>query len=175
MPYTPRPATTALCAHCSEPFQKKHASKKYCSNTCNVKASYARNGRPGEPRATRADLERTLAKVMEMLKLTPELATSTQPAAPKSASKALPAKPAAKAAVKQAPETAKTATKPAAPAAKAAATKPAKKITNSAPPAPTAKAAAKARFAKLAQKASDEEKFNQDHYGGRDPREIYRR
>jgi hypothetical protein len=27
----------------------------------------------------------------------------------------------------------------------------------------------------LAQKASDEEKFNQDHYGGRDPREIYRR
>ncbi len=145
MPYVPRKPTTALCAHCNASFEKNHAGRKYCSNSCNVLAHYARNGRPGEPRATRADLEQTIAKMMELMNIKPELSITVKPAAPKPAPKALTEKPAAKAAVKRTPKTtkkAKTATKPAPPkpAAKAAATPPKKKITNPAPKAkPTAK------------------------------------
>lgn len=113
MPYVPRPATTIKCAHCKTPFESHHASRKYCSNSCNVLASYERTGYRGEPRASRADLERTLAKMMELMKVKSELATD-KPAAPK---------PAAKAEVKQAPKAAE----PVAPD-----TKPAKKV---APPA----------------------------------------
>jgi hypothetical protein len=127
------------CMNCGVSFEQKHASRKYCSNTCNVKASHARNGRPGQLRATRADLEAALAKMMALMKVTPELATATPPTAAKAQAK----KPAAKAAVKPARENGKfvkSATKPAAPAAKAAATtKHKKKITT---PTPTAKAAA---------------------------------
>jgi hypothetical protein len=120
MPYIPRAATKAVCAHCNSPFEKKHASRKYCSNTCNVQASYARNGRAGEPRATRADLEQMLAKMMALMNITPELATTEKPA-PKTV------------------KSAKSATKPAAPAAKAAATKPKKTITKPAAKAATSK------------------------------------
>lgn len=67
MPYVPRPATTVKCAHCQKPFQSKHASRKYCSNPCNVQASYARNGRPGGPRTTRAELEEMLAQLKAVM------------------------------------------------------------------------------------------------------------
>jgi hypothetical protein len=120
MPYVPRPATTIKCAHCKTAFESRHASRKYCSNSCNVLASYERTGYRGEPRATRADLERTVAKLMALVNVKPALATG-QPAA-----KALTKKPAAKAAVKP------TASKP---AAKAVAKAPTKK--------PAAKAAVK--------------------------------
>ncbi len=139
MPYVPRPATTIKCAHCKTPFESRHASRKYCSNSCNVLASYERTGYRGEPRASRADLERTLAKMMELMNMKPELATG-KPTAPKPAAKAVAKtptkKPAAKAAVKQAPKAAK----PVAPD-----TKPAKKVAPPTakavtPPKPTKKA-----------------------------------
>lgn len=127
MPYVPRPATTIKCAHCKTAFESRHASRKYCSNSCNVLASYERTGYRGEPRASRADLERTLAKMMELMNIKPELDTS-KPATPKPTAKA--------AATKQKPEpVAKTAPIPPKPAAKAAAKVPAKK--------PAAKAAVK--------------------------------
>ena len=140
MPYVPRPPDTIKCAHCKKPFERRHASRKYCSNSCNVLASYERTGYRGEPRASRADLERALSKMMELMKVSPPtLATgkpapkalakkpaakaAVKPAAPKPAPKALAKKPAAKAAVKPAPS------KPAAKAApkKVTAPKPAKK------------------------------------------------
>ncbi len=151
MTYVPRAPVMVHCMNCGVSFEQKHASRKYCSNTCNVKASHARNGRPGQLRATRADLEAALAKMMALMNVTPELATATPPTAAKAQAK----KPAAKAAVKPARENGKfvkSATKPAAPAAKAAATKPKsakkavstskKKITT---PAPAADAAATRR------------------------------
>ncbi len=69
MPYVPRPATTAQCAHCNATFEKRHASRKYCSNSCNVQASYARTGYRSEGRATRAELEQTLAKMTDLVEL----------------------------------------------------------------------------------------------------------
>ncbi len=120
MPYVPRPPDTIKCAHCKKPFERRHASRKYCSNSCNVLASYERTGYRGGPRVSRADLESALAKMMELMKVKPELPTgkptASKPAA-KAAAKAQTKKPAAKAAVKQAPKS----TKPATPAAKAAA------------------------------------------------------
>ena len=133
MPYVPRPPDTIKCAHCKKPFERRHASRKYCSNSCNVLASYERTGYRGEPRASRADLERALAKMMELMKVSPP----TLPTAPKPAAKALPKKPAAKAAVKPA------ALKP---AAKAVATAPTKK--------PAAKAAVKPAPKKVAKPAA---------------------
>ncbi len=122
MPYVPRPPDTIKCAHCKKPFERRHASRKYCSNSCNVLASYERTGYRGEPRASRADLERALAKMMELMKVSPP----TLPTTPKPAAKALTKKPAAKAAVKPAGPK---------PAAKAVAKAPTKK--------PAAKAAVK--------------------------------
>ena len=168
MPYVPRPPTTAHCAHCNVSFEKRHASRKYCSNSCNVQASYARNGRPGDGRATRADLEQMLTE-MKLLLQDRSAPTPLKPAAKAAATKAeakerlqQAAQAALASAVKKtialATEKAqkrKTAVKPA-PAAKAAATRPKKKITKATAPAPTAKAVAKARFAGFAQKAYDE-------------------
>lgn len=96
MPYVPRQATTAQCAHCNASFEKKHASRKYCSNSCNVQANYARNGRPSDGRATRADLELALAKMTQLVEL---VTGKSVPAAKKVATK--PAALAAKTAVKQ--------------------------------------------------------------------------
>jgi hypothetical protein len=114
MPYVPRPAATIKCAHCKKPFLSNHASRKYCSNSCNVLASYERTGYRGEPRASRADLERTIAKLMELVNVKPQLAAG-KPNAPKPAAKAAATtptkKPAAKAAVKQAPSAAPKAAK----------------------------------------------------------------
>ncbi len=141
MPYVPRPATTIKCAHCKTPFESRHASRKYCSNSCNVLASYERTGYRGEPRASRADLERTLAKMMELMKVKPELATD-KPAAPKAAAKAA-AKPAAKK-----PVTKATAEGPAAKAAVKAAP-PATKLTTPTPE-PAKKAGKKRAKPKLA-------------------------
>lgn len=129
MPYVPRPATTAQCAHCGGSFEKKHASRKYCSNSCNVQASYARTGYR-EGRVTRADLEQNLARMTEMLELmTGKPAPAPKAATPKPATKAVP--------------TVKKGITTPAPAAKAAATKPKKKISAPALPKPAAKAAAK--------------------------------
>lgn len=71
MPYVPRPVTTAQCAHCNASFEKRHASRKYCSNSCNVLASYARTGYRSEGRPTRAELELTLAKLTELVATLP--------------------------------------------------------------------------------------------------------
>jgi hypothetical protein len=133
MPYVPRPPDTIKCAHCKKPFERRHASRKYCSNSCNVLASYERTGYRGEPRASRADLERALAKMMELMKVSPP----TLPTTPKPAAKALTKKPAAKAAVKPAAPK---------PAAKAVAKAPTKK--------PAAKAAVKPAPKKVAQPAA---------------------
>jgi predicted lipid-binding transport protein (Tim44 family) len=143
MPYVPRQATTAQCAHCKASFEKKHASRKYCSNSCNVQANYARNGRPSDGRATRADLELALAKMTQLVEL---VTGKSVPTAKKVATK--PAAPAAKAAVtpakspKKTVSTSKKGITPPAPAAEAAATKPKKKISSPAPRKPAAKAAA---------------------------------
>lgn len=143
MPYVPRQATTAQCAHCNASFEKKHASRKYCSNSCNVQANYARNGRPSDGRATRADLELALAKMTQLVEL---VTGKSVPAAKKVATK--PAAPAAKTAVtpakspKKTVSTSKKGITPPVPAAEAAATKPKKKISSPAPRKPTAKAAA---------------------------------
>jgi hypothetical protein len=119
MPYVPNPPTTGVCAFCNKTFEKRHASRKYCSNSCNVQASYARTGYRGELRATRADLEKMVAEMKQLLgQITPnpaaEAATKptkkiTTPAPPKPAAKAAatkptPPKPAAKAASRPAPE-----------------------------------------------------------------------
>jgi hypothetical protein len=143
MPYVPRQATTAQCAHCNASFEKKHASRKYCSNSCNVQANYVRNGRPSDGRATRADLELALAKMTQLVEL---VTGKSVPAAKKVATE--PAAPAAKAAVtptkspKKTVSTSKKGITPPVPAAEAAATKPKKKISSSAPHKPAAKAAA---------------------------------
>ena len=154
MPYVPRPATTAQCAHCNATFEKRHASRKYCSNSCNVQASYARTGYRSEGRATRADLEQMLAEMKQLMlgQLPPAPAAKAAATKPKKkiAKPTAPA-PAAKAAAKarfaelaQKAYDEEMAAKPAtpAPAAKAAATKPKKKITATAPSKPAAKAAA---------------------------------
>ncbi len=36
------------CAHCGREFSATNLNRKYCCNSCNVLASYARNGRPAE-------------------------------------------------------------------------------------------------------------------------------
>ncbi len=64
-------------------------------------ASYARTGYRGEPRASRADLERTLAKMMELMKVKPDLAPREQ-AAPRPAAKAAAKPPTPKPTVKAA-------------------------------------------------------------------------
>ncbi len=140
MPYVPRPATTIKCAHCKTAFESHHASRKYCSNSCNVLASYARTGYRGEPRASRADLERTLAKMMELMKVKPDLAPREQ-AAPRPAAKAAAKPPTPK-------PTVKAATKPAVkkPAAKAAVKTPSQAV--KADPTPTKKVAKQAGKAK---------------------------
>ncbi len=138
MTYVPRAPVMVHCMNCGVSFEQKHASRKYCSNTCNVKASHARNGRPGQLRATRADLEAALAKMMALMKVTPELAT-TKPAAPAAKAAATKPKPA-----KKAVSTVKKGITTPPPTAKAAATNPKKKISSPAPRKPAAKAAAPA-------------------------------
>jgi hypothetical protein len=133
MPYVPRPATTAQCAHCGGSFEKKHASRRYCSNSCNVQASYARTGYR-EGRATRADLEQALARMTELVELVTgkpapaAKAAATKPTAPAANAAATKPKPA-----KKAVSTSKKGITTPTPAAKAAATKPKKKITAPAP------------------------------------------
>jgi hypothetical protein len=130
MPYVPRPATTAQCAHCGADFEKKHASRKYCSNSCNVQASYARTGYRAEGRPSRADLEQAVARMTELVELVtgkPQQAgkaAATKSAAPIAKATATKPKPA-----KKAVSTVKKGITTPAPAAKAAATKPKKKKT----------------------------------------------
>ena len=55
MPYHPRPLLSLACAHCGRPYTARHARSTYCSRSCNVRASHARNGRPAaRPRPTLA-------------------------------------------------------------------------------------------------------------------------
>ena len=49
MPYQPRPLLSLACAHCGRPYTARHARSTYCSRSCNVRASHARNGRPKGP------------------------------------------------------------------------------------------------------------------------------
>ena len=187
MPYVPRPATTAQCAHCGTSFEKRHASRRYCSNSCNVQASYARNGRPGDGRATRADLEQALAKMTQLVELMAGKPAPAAKAATKPAKKAVstvkkkittPA-PAAEAAAtkpkpaKKAVSTSKKGITTPAPAAKAAATKPKKKITATLLSKEEQLRQAKLQVAvaaakELARKLAAEEQ-------PRNPREVYRR
>ena len=187
MPYVPRPATVAQCAHCGTSFEKKHASRRYCSNSCNVQASYARNGRPGDGRATRADLEQALAKMTQLVELmasksAPAAKTATKPAkesvstvkkritTPAPVAEAAATKP--KSAKKTVSTSKKRITTPA-PAAEAAATKPKKKIT--ATPLSKEKQLHQAKL-KVAVAAAKEiaRKLATDEQP-RDPREVYRR
>ncbi len=66
MPYVPRAATTASCAHCGTPFESRNLRRKYCSSSCNVLASYARTGQRAN-RPTKADLEKTVAEMKELV------------------------------------------------------------------------------------------------------------
>jgi hypothetical protein len=68
MPYVPRPTTVVNCAHCGTHFTSRNLRRKYCSNSCNVLASYERTGRRAE-RASRTDLEKTVAEMRELLQL----------------------------------------------------------------------------------------------------------
>jgi hypothetical protein len=49
------------CDHCGLEFTATNLNRKYCCNSCNVLASYARNGRPAE-RAARLAAELAEAK-----------------------------------------------------------------------------------------------------------------
>lgn len=51
MPYIPRAPRLISCAHCNVEFYASHLKRRYCSNSCNVLASYARNGRTKLERA----------------------------------------------------------------------------------------------------------------------------
>lgn len=66
MPYIPRAATPASCAHCGAPFESRNLRRKYCSSSCNVLASYARTGQRAK-RPTKADLEQTVAEMRELV------------------------------------------------------------------------------------------------------------
>jgi hypothetical protein len=66
MPYIPRAITVVNCAHCGAPFESRNLRRKYCSNSCNVLASYARTGQRAN-RPTKADLERTVAEMKELV------------------------------------------------------------------------------------------------------------
>ena len=66
MPYIPRAPTVASCAHCGTPFESRNLRRKYCSNSCNVLASYARTGQRAN-RPTKADLEQTVAEMKELV------------------------------------------------------------------------------------------------------------
>ena len=82
MPYVPRQATIEKCAFCNADFEKKHASRKYCSNVCNVQASYARTGYREQGRATRAELEAALAKMVALVDGLSTLAPAAKAASP---------------------------------------------------------------------------------------------
>jgi endogenous inhibitor of DNA gyrase (YacG/DUF329 family) len=68
MPYVPRPTTTVSCAHCGTHFASRNLRRKYCSNSCNVLASYARTGRRAESQATKADLEKALVEMRDLVR-----------------------------------------------------------------------------------------------------------
>lgn len=99
MPYIPRPTTTVSCAHCGSAFASRNLRRKYCSNSCNVLASYARNGRKTE-RVTKADLENAVTEMKGLIKqlkreqlkadmkiLKATLATPDTPRTPKASTK----------------------------------------------------------------------------------------
>jgi len=66
MPYIPRAITVVNCAHCGAPFESRNLRRKYCSNSCNVLASYARTGQRAN-RPTKADLEKTVMEMKELV------------------------------------------------------------------------------------------------------------
>ncbi len=49
------------CAHCGREFSATNLNRRYCCNSCNVLASYARNGRPGEQAAKLVEAKKQLA------------------------------------------------------------------------------------------------------------------
>ena len=69
MPYIPRSPKLMNCAHCGVEFAATNLNRKYCCNSCNVLASYARNGRPSERAAQKAaELAASKSKVEELAK-----------------------------------------------------------------------------------------------------------
>jgi hypothetical protein len=58
------------CAHCGREFSATNLNRKYCCNSCNVLASYARNGRPGERAAELAEAKKQLAAEAKKLAAT---------------------------------------------------------------------------------------------------------
>ena len=73
MPYISRPETEQPCAHCGQRFAARHLRRKYCCNSCNVLASYARTGRRAAG-PSKADLERV---VQALLALAPPASVPT--------------------------------------------------------------------------------------------------
>ena len=61
MPYVPRAAVAALCAHCGVAFAARHLRRKYCCNSCNVLAARARQRMGGRPVPPVADTVRQAA------------------------------------------------------------------------------------------------------------------
>ncbi len=49
------------CSHCGLEFSSNNLNRKYCCNSCNVLASYARNGRPGERAAKLAEAKKKVS------------------------------------------------------------------------------------------------------------------
>lgn len=49
MPYVPRAAVAATCAHCGVAFTARHLRRKYCCNSCNVLAARARKKTTAAP------------------------------------------------------------------------------------------------------------------------------
>lgn len=74
MAYQPRPTTSVTCAYCAQVFAARHARRRYCSKSCNVRASYARTGRRGQPAV--ATLTRAVAPLPPVP--TPRLAPAAQ-------------------------------------------------------------------------------------------------
>jgi hypothetical protein len=88
MAYQPRPTTPVTCAYCAQVFAARHVRRRYCSKSCNVRASYARTGRRGQPAG--ANLPRAVAPLppVPMPHLAPVAQGSPQPPAQPSASAA---------------------------------------------------------------------------------------
>ena len=82
MPYQPRPPLSRTCAHCGRPYTAYHVRRTYCSHSCNVGASHARNGRrPARAAAVPADAVAPVAVVLP-LPVPPAAPLPVPPAAP---------------------------------------------------------------------------------------------
>ncbi len=82
MPYIPRAVSYHPCAHCGQTFESRNLRRKYCSNSCNVLASYERTGRReerGGSHLTKADLENVVKAVIELVNTTSTISAPSKP------------------------------------------------------------------------------------------------